>query len=101
MRVLLTGSRGYIGSVMAPMLVEAQHDVVGLDTDLYRRSTFGPWREAIRPIGKDVRAVEAAHPEGFHAVLHPAAPANHPLGHRHPRPTHRVNHLAAAAPRPP
>ena len=33
MKVLLTGSRGYIGSVMAPILVRAGHDVVGLDTD--------------------------------------------------------------------
>src|SRR5262249_21182233 len=39
MRILLTGSRGYIGSVMAPFLVHAGNDVVGIDTDLYRRST--------------------------------------------------------------
>ena len=56
MRVLLTGSRGYIGTVMAPMMVQAGHEVVGLDTDLYRRSTFGPWRESIRTLEKDVRA---------------------------------------------
>src|SRR6185436_16291510 len=36
MRILLTGSREYIGSVMAPLLSAAGHEVVGLDTDFYR-----------------------------------------------------------------
>ena len=40
MRVLLTGHRGYIGTVMTPMLLQAGHDVVGLDSDLYARCTF-------------------------------------------------------------
>jgi nucleoside-diphosphate-sugar epimerase len=48
MKILVTGNRGYIGTVMAPMLVHAGHDVAGLDTDLYRRSTFGPWQKRVR-----------------------------------------------------
>ena len=40
MRVLLTGHLGYIGTVLAPMLVDAGHDVVGMDSDLYSRCTF-------------------------------------------------------------
>ena len=40
MRVLVTGHRGYIGSVMVPMLLEAGHEVVGCDSDLYQRCTF-------------------------------------------------------------
>jgi len=73
MRILLTGSRGYIGAVMAPMMLDAGHDVIGLDTDLYRRSTFGPWQESIRTIEKDTRAVEANDLRGFDAVVHLAA----------------------------
>ena len=95
MRILLTGSRGYIGTVMAPMMVEAGHDVVGVDTDLYRRSTFGPWRESIRTIEKDVRAVEAADLEGFDAVVHLAALSNDPLGDLNPQLTYDINHLAS------
>ncbi len=35
MRILVTGHHGYIGSVVAPMLIEAGHDVTGLDTFFY------------------------------------------------------------------
>jgi nucleoside-diphosphate-sugar epimerase len=95
MRILLTGSRGYIGTVMAPMMVEAGHDVVGLDTDLYRHSTFGPWRESARTIEKDVRAVEAADLKGYDAVVHLAALSNDPLGDLNPQLTYDINHLAS------
>jgi nucleoside-diphosphate-sugar epimerase len=95
MKILLTGSRGYIGTVMAPMMVQAGHDVVGLDTDLYRASTFGPWRESIDTIEKDVRAVEAADLAGFDAVVHLAALSNDPLGDLDPQLTFEINHLAS------
>ena len=35
MRVLLTGHKGYIGSVMLPMLQTEGFEVSGLDNDLY------------------------------------------------------------------
>jgi nucleoside-diphosphate-sugar epimerase len=95
-RILLTGSRGYIGTAMAPMLVEAGHEVVGLDTDLYRRSTFGPWRESVRTIEKDVRSVDAADLAGFDAVVHLAALSNDPLGDLNPELTYEINHRASA-----
>ena len=42
MRVLVTGHNGYIGSVLVPMLEQAGHEVVGLDSDLFAACTFGP-----------------------------------------------------------
>jgi nucleoside-diphosphate-sugar epimerase len=95
MRILLTGSRGYIGTVMAPMMVQAGHEVVGLDTDLYRRSTFGAWRESIRTIERDVRAVAAPDLDGVDAVVHLAALSNDPLGDLNPQLTYDINHLAS------
>jgi nucleoside-diphosphate-sugar epimerase len=95
MKILLTGSRGYIGSVMAPMLVRAGHDVVGLDTDLYRRSTYGPWEESISTVVKDVRAVEPHDVRGFDAVVQLAALSNDPLGDLNPQLTFEINHLAS------
>src|SRR5438067_442971 len=34
-RILLTGHKGYIGSVLGPLLREQGHDVVGLDSGLF------------------------------------------------------------------
>ena len=95
MRILLTGSRGYIGTVMAPFLVAAGHDVVGLDTDLYRRSTFGTWKEAIPTTVKDLRELQASDLRGFDAVVHLAALSNDPLGDLNPQLTYDINHLAS------
>ena len=41
MRVLLTGSEGYIGAVMTPLLRGAGHEVVGLDSGLFAGCDFG------------------------------------------------------------
>lgn len=95
MRILLTGSRGYIGTVMAPMMLAAGHEVVGVDADFYRHSTFGTWTDPIRTIVKDVRALETADLQGFDAVAHLAALSNDPLGDINPQLTYDINHLAS------
>lgn len=95
MRVLLTGHRGYVGTVMAPMLVAAGHEVVGLDSDLYEQSTFGDAQRLtpIPTIKKDVRDVEQSDLEGFEAVIHLAGLSNDPLGDLNPELTYEINHL--------
>jgi len=95
MKILLTGSRGYIGSVMAPFLVRAGHEVVGIDTDLYRRSSFGEWQDPIETRQKDVRSLEARDLAGFDAVIHLAALSNDPLGDLNAQLTYDINHLAS------
>lgn len=95
MRVLVTGHKGYIGTVLVPMLQEHGHDVVGLDSDLYRGSTFGTLDMNIPEILKDVREVEAADVNGFDAILHLAGLSNDPLGDLDPNLTHDINHKAS------
>jgi len=80
---------------MAPFLLDAGQEVVGVDTDLYRRSTFGPWRESIRTLCKDVREIQVADLHGFDAVIHLAALSNDPLGDLNPQLTYEINHLAS------
>ncbi len=41
MKILLTGHKGYIGSVAGPTLRSAGHEVVGLDSDLFSGCDFG------------------------------------------------------------
>ena len=65
MRVLLTGNRGYIGTVTGPMLSAAGHDVVGLDTDFYAACTFVGSVPEIPTIRRDLREATPADLEGF------------------------------------
>ena len=95
MKVLITGSRGYIGTVMAPAMLEAGHVVAGVDTDLYRRSTFGEWREPIQSLCRDVRDLTVEDLRGFDAVAHLAALSNDPLGDLNPQLTYDINHLGS------
>ena len=95
MRVLLTGHKGYIGVVLAPMLQAAGHEVHGLDSDIFSRCSFGEEPEPIPETIKDVRDVELADVEGFDAVLHLAGLSNDPLGDLNPDLTYEVNHRAS------
>ena len=96
MRVMVSGHLGYIGTVMAPVLADAGHEVIGLDSDLYRRATFGDPRNlpAVHAILKDIRDVELEDLEGVDAVVHLAALSNDPLGDLDPELTYDVNHRA-------
>lgn len=95
MRVLLTGSLGYVGTILAPMLVRAGHDVVGLDADLYRACGFGPLPAQPPTRIKDIRDIEPADLAGFEAVIHLAGLSNDPLGDLDPDLTMAINHRAA------
>lgn len=93
MRVLVTGHRGYIGTVLTPMLLNAGYDVAGIDSDLYERCTFEPGGKMpdIPTVLKDIRAITPADLLGFDAVLHLAALSNDPLGDFRPETTYDIN----------
>lgn len=94
MKVLLTGYKGYIGTVMGPMLRKAGHEVRGLDADLYERCTFTQGGEIsdIPGIRKDIRDVELEDVQGVDAIIHLAALSNDPLSNLNPDLTYAINH---------
>ena len=97
MRLLVTGHLGYIGTRMVPMLLDAGHTVLGVDSDLYRRCTFGPEGAIadVPTVAGDVRDVTRDHLDGVDAVLHLAALSNDPLGDLKPDLTYEINHEAS------
>lgn len=96
MRIMVTGSHGYIGTILTRMLMEKGHDVVGLDSDLYEQCTFGTGGVPDLPlIRKDVRDASASDLEGMDAILHLAALSNDPLSDLNPQLTYEINHAAS------
>ncbi|GDY32498.1 NAD-dependent epimerase/dehydratase family protein [Gandjariella thermophila] len=95
MRVLLTGHQGYLGTVMAPVLAAAGHEVVGLDAGLFDGCVLGPAPDDPPGHRVDLRDVTAAHLSGVDAVIHLAALSNDPLGALAPELTYDINHHAS------
>ncbi|MEZ4700734.1 MAG: SDR family oxidoreductase [Rhodothermales bacterium] len=95
MRILVTGHKGYIGTVLVPMMLEEGFDVVGLDSGLFDESTYGPEPVTIPTIDRDVRDVKAADLDGFDAVFHLAGLSNDPMGDFNPDLTYDINHQAS------
>jgi nucleoside-diphosphate-sugar epimerase len=101
-KVLLTGHNGYIGTILAPMLVDRGHDVTGCDTDLFARCAFGSDRVVLPNLGIDVRDLRVSELARFDAIIHLAGLSNDPLGDLNPELTIAINGeasytLAAAA----
>ena len=80
LKVLVTGSQGYIGTILVPMLTKKGHEVVGLDTDYYQRCGFGGYMTKSHYIKKDIRDILITDIEGYDAIIHLAGLSNDPLG---------------------
>jgi nucleoside-diphosphate-sugar epimerase len=96
MKVLVDGDRGYIGAVLVPVLLDAGHEVVGLDAGWYDGCDFGAPRTDYVSRTGDIRAQRPEDLEGFDAVVHLAAISNDPVGHLNPEATYSVNAHGAA-----
>src|SRR5689334_4952860 len=96
MRILVTGHLGYIGSILVRLLLDQGQDVVGLDIDYFRNSTFGnSGFTPIATIHKDIRDVTARDLADFDCVLHLAGLCNDPLGDLLPEITMAINYRAS------
>jgi nucleoside-diphosphate-sugar epimerase len=99
MKVFVTGVEGYIGALLAPMLVERGHQVVGTDTGYYRDGWLYSDNKHMRTfpvlVNKDLRRITEEDLRGFDAVVHLAELSNDPLGQNNPEVTFKINHLGS------
>ncbi|WP_324763917.1 SDR family oxidoreductase (plasmid) [Sinorhizobium meliloti] len=91
MKVLVTGHRGYIGAVLTSMLHQRDHDVTGLDSDIFRSCTFSGVLDDTPTMEEDVRDIVVDDLAGFEAVIHLAGLSNDPLGDYRPNLTQQIN----------
>jgi nucleoside-diphosphate-sugar epimerase len=95
MRVLITGHRGYIGSLLVDRLKATGHEVVGVDTELYKDCTFGGnTDDGIPTINRDIRELSPTDLAGIDGIAHLAGICNDPLGDLLPETTYEINHAA-------
>lgn len=95
MRVMVTGNLGYIGSVLAPMLLKKGFEVIGLDSDLYHFCTFGDGFFEVPTIRKDIRDITVEDLSEIDAICHLAALSNDPLSNLNPELTFEINYKAS------
>jgi nucleoside-diphosphate-sugar epimerase len=93
MKVCLTGSDGYIGSVLSEVLSRRGHRVLGVDSGLFsdcligETSSFTSWGN----VQTDIRLLGSTNLAGVDAVIHLAGLSNDPLGELDPSLTRAIN----------
>ena len=93
MKVLVTGTEGYLGCLLAPELVRDGHDVVGVDTGFYKQGWLYNGLETTPfTLNKDIRNLTVDDLAGVDAIVHMAELSNDPLGALSPTITYEINH---------
>lgn len=93
MKVLVTGTEGYLGSLLAPLLLQRGHEVIGVDTGFYKVGWLYNGTElTAKTLNKDIRKITAEDLQGVEAVVHMAELSNDPTGQLSPTITFEINH---------
>jgi nucleoside-diphosphate-sugar epimerase len=92
-RILVTGTEGYLGSLLAPTLLDEGHSVLGVDTGLYKAGwLYNGSARTPETLVRDIRHLTVADLEGVDAVVHMAELSNDPIGDLIGEVTYDINH---------
>jgi nucleoside-diphosphate-sugar epimerase len=93
MKILVTGTEGYLGSLLAPLLNSRGHEVTGVDVGFYKSGyLYNATGDQPKTIVKDIRHLTMEDIKGYDAVVHMAELSNDPTGELAPDITYEINH---------
>lgn len=93
MKIFVTGSEGYLGSLLTPLLMQNGHEVTGCDAGFYKEGwLFNDLLPRPRTFCQDTREISEADLRGHDAVVHMAELSNDPTGELSPQMTYEINH---------
>jgi nucleoside-diphosphate-sugar epimerase len=93
MKVLVTGTEGYLGCLFAPLLLERGHEVTAVDTGFYKVGWLYNGTElTAKTLNKDIRHITLEDLQGIDAIVHMAELSNDPTGQLSPTITYDINH---------
>jgi nucleoside-diphosphate-sugar epimerase len=93
MKVLVTGTEGYLGCLLAPALMSEGHELVAVDTGFYKAGwLYNGSSLTARTLNKDIRHITTEDLRGMDAVVHMAELSNDPTGELAPHITYEINH---------
>jgi nucleoside-diphosphate-sugar epimerase len=93
MKVLVTGTEGYLGCLVAPLLMERGHEVTGVDTGFYKVGwLYNGTEKTAKTLTKDIRQITVEDLQGMDAIVHMAELSNDPTGQLSPNITYDINH---------
>lgn len=93
MKILVTGNQGYIGSLLAPILMQRGHEIVGVNTGFSRDGQLYEGVEIIvKTLNKDIPDITTEDLLGIEAVVHIAELFNEPAGQMRPTITYDIHH---------
>ena len=94
MKILVTGDKGYIGSVLTQKLLAKGYDVKGIDIGFYNECILTKVDEDYEKVIKDIRDIRVEDLKGIDSIIHLAALSNDPLGEFEPTLTEDINYKA-------
>jgi len=93
MKVLVTGTEGYLGCLFAPLLLQHGYDVLAVDTGFYKSGWLYHGTQATpQTLSKDIRHIRLEDLQGVDAIVHMAELSNDPTGQLAPNITYDINH---------
>ena len=92
-KIFITGTEGYLGSLLAPILVEQGHEILAVDTGFYKSGwLYNGVPVTPRTLNKDIRQISPEDLAGVGAIVHMAELSNDPTGELAPDITYEINH---------